>query len=271
MIHLILYSMMCFAQVPTSEKVLDELPNRVESVPKKTSTASEVKIEKAATISVGRKPATKVSVKIQENSNLPSYAHRKGAVEFNSPVIYNKTTDFRTNPRIKPGDTLKAIINHSIKAYPDSQAPVTARVIEGEFKGSLLLGTASMDKTTKRIDINFTSIRSTSEATSFDITGLTQSEDGQLGVEGIYESKYWEYFWAETLANSVAAAADATTQKTQTQFGGFLPTPGIDSSVRQGVAVGMARTAERLGERARSQPEITTATGPILINVIITK
>lgn len=266
------------AQSLATEDVLEELaPAKAktkegnESTDVKASVQPKVSLPKHRDISSPTKSHS-LQRKESEDGNLPSYARRtQPAFEFESPTIVPKNSDFDKHVEIKPGDVLKAVINHNIVAYPGSKSPVTARVLEGKFKGSTILGEASLDASTKRINVTFRSIRPLKEKEPYTLTGILLADDGLMGIEGIYESNYWTYFWAETLANTVSGFADATTKKTQSVWGSSTPDPGVDPAARQGVAHGLSKTAEKLAEKGRNVLERSTAYAPTIIQITITQ
>jgi hypothetical protein len=181
-----------------------------------------------------------------------------------------KNSDFDKNSDIKPGDVLKAVINHNIVAYAGSKSPVTAHVLEGNFKGATILGEAFLDASTKRINVTFKTIRPMKGKDPYSFTGILLAEDGMMGIEGRYESNYWNYFWAEALSNTVAGFADATTKKSQNIWGSNTPDPGLDPSARQGISHSFARTADRIAEKGRNAPETATVTAPTIIQITVT-
>lgn len=259
------------AQSLVSEEILEELPTSAKSTRKPIEDRNIRNTE--PTTAKKRTPSnTIVSVpKAQTPSgNLPSYAIRSAPVdEHDVPTIIPKNTDFNTHTEVRPGDSLKAVISQNIVAYPGSKSPVTGRVLEGKFKGALVLGEATMDETTKRVNITFKSIRPLKSKDNYSLNGILLAEDGIQGLQGEYESSYWTYFWAETITNTVAGFADATTKKAQTIWGNSVPEPGIDSATRQGIAQGLAKTADRLGDRVKNAPEMTTVKGPTIVQITV--
>ena len=262
------------AQSLATEDVLEELPvvKKQADLPEKPKV--QVKVQKNHSPAqsprvVDANPIHRIN---GTTGNLPLYARRTQAVyEFETPTIIPKNTDFDKHIEIKSGDILKAVINHNIVAYPSSKSPVTARVLEGQFKGSTLLGEASLDPSTKRINITFKSIRPLKSKYPYNLTGILLDDDGLMGIEGKYESNYWTYFWAETLTNTISGLADATTRKNQNVWGANVTEPGIDPALRQGVALGFSKTAERLGEKVKNPLEIATAYSPIIVHITITQ
>ena len=205
-----------------------------------------------------------------EIGNLPAYARRRSKVsESDIPTIVPKNSDFNQLIDLHRGEILRAVINQDFVGYLGSKSPVSARVIYGNYKGAILLGEATLDQNTKRVNVNFSAIRPDGSGTTYTMNGILTSDEGLLGVAGEYESNYWRYFWAESLANAVGGFADANTQKNQTFWGSFAPVPSVDTASKQGIASGASHTADRLGERMRSIQEITTVHGPIIVQITV--
>lgn len=277
----ILHSTPIFAQSLANEVILEELQSESSLPTKKDSQMSSSKSLVNNSENVENKPKKQFQQKkiesqvhrtVKNNGNLPIYAMRTAPVEeYDNPTTIPKNTDFNSHIEVRPGDTLRAVISQNIVAYPGSKAPVTARILDGRFKGSLVLGEATMDETTKRVNILFKSIRPMKSKDSYTIAGVLLSEDGMQGLQGEYESNYWTYFWAETITNTVAGFADATTKKAQTIWGTSIAESGIDPATRQGIAHGLAKTADRLGDRVKNAPEMTTVHGPTIVQITITQ
>lgn len=278
---IILQSSFLKAQSLANEVVLEDLQqselesnqNRKQIDSSKRLPSNEKTIEKISKSKVSYLSSKPTEQRPAKNSgNLPIYAIRTAPVEeYDTQTAIPKNTDFNSHIEVRPGDTLRAVISQNIVAYPGSKAPVTGRILEGKFKGALVLGEATMDETTKRVNIHFKSIRPMKSRDSYALAGVLLSEDGMQGLQGEYESNYWTYFWAETITNTVAGFADATTKKTQTIWGTSVAESGIDPATRQGIAQGLAKTADRLGDRAKNAPEMTTVHGPTIVQITVTQ
>ena len=275
-ISLFMTSLNINAQSLATEDVLEELTS---AKPKAVSDQTELKEPTKQKVSLPKNREISSAIKLHssqkkesEAGNLPAYARRtQPAFEFETPTVVPKNSDFDKHVEIKPGDVLKAVINHNIVAYPGSKSPVTARVLEGKFKGSTVFGEAFLDASTKRINVTFKSIRPPKEKDPYSLTGILLADDGLMGIDGIYESNYWTYFWAETLANTVSGFADATTKKNQNVWGSNTPDPGVDPAARQGVAHGLSKTAEKLAEKSRNALERSTAYAPTIVQITVTQ
>lgn len=189
--------------------------------------------------------------------------------EIRTPLKIPKNSNYLKNTAIIPGTKLKALINSDLTAYIDSKSPVEAIVTEGEHKGSVLLGNATMDIQTKRVSIQFSSFRLRGSRQSFATTAIVRDENGDLGLNAEHESFYWHYFMAETLLNTASGLANATVERSKNAYGQYETNPNVDSAVKQGVSVGLGKSAERIGERLRTAPEYVTAKGPFVVQVLI--
>lgn len=201
--------------------------------------------------------------------NLPNYAFRANAPEeFEKPAKVPGNSDFNNHISLWRGRSLRALITDNVVAYPNSKTPVTARVIEGEFKGATLIGEASMDEKTKRANITFTGIRPLKSSITYNLEADVMGDDNSRGLVGEYESTYWTYFVTEVTMNVAAGFAGAATPRNQTILGSETAPSGY---LTEAVANGLKTSADRIGDRVKSAPEITTARGPRIIQVTVTK
>jgi hypothetical protein len=166
-------------------------------------------------------------------------------------------------------NTLNARINDSIKAYEGSLSSVRAVVTDGQFKGAIFFGNATMDKVTKNVLVNFDTFIPPGSMSTYKTAAELKSQDGSSGIEGRIESDYWRYFWTQIALDTASAAADATTQRAGNSFGTFTVVPGPDSTIKQGIAGGLNKTAERLSERNQYVPEYVVVDGPIFVRISI--
>lgn len=205
-----------------------------------------------------------------EENNIPKYAQRsKPSLEFDNPTHISKSPDSEKHSQIFKGDTLKVLIQQSIVAYSDSNAPISGFVLEGEMKGSTVFGQATLDSVTKKINIRFTSIRPKTSKQTYTIEGQTTELSGELGLPGNFESHYWDYFVAESVSKAISGYAEGSISKSKNIFGSYEEeiTPG--SAAKKGIAEGFKSISQRMGEKASRAPEFATLKGPILTNVII--
>lgn len=269
------------AQMKPSDFALESLPSRTPQTaaphtqPASNSGVSAVTSPAEDLLS----PAPKSKVKSSQHSyqsisedRLPQYAVRKVRVDqVRRPSVIPKNTDFDSLVSLKRGEVLRAVIATNLAVYPGSKSPVTARVIGGKHAGAFLVGQATLDKTTKRANILFTGIRPLKAQEVYAFHGELTSTDGIMGLEGVYETSYWTYLLAEAATNMVAGFAKASVPQSQTAFGTYSQEPGLKAQTANAVAEGLSTTADRLGEKAKNAPEITTVAGPIVVDVIVTK
>lgn len=256
------------AQVPTAPTSVFELPQK--RVPSGAERRDRSPVEA---------PLTHVNSSHRANSLLPkSRDEEAGNKEFvdrplstfvaESPIIAVKPIQEKF-PGLIRSTILKARINDSVVAYDGSKDPVRATVTEGPLKGSVLFGYATMDKVTKSAIVAFDTFVPAGSKDTYKFLATIKDQDGVSGVKGILESDYWTYFFTQLALDTVAAAADATTQKTVSSTGRVNVVPGVDSTVRQGIAGGMAKTAERIAERNQAPPEFVRVDGPIYVRVYV--
>lgn len=261
-----------FADIATDDVLMELKPKTttqvVSEAPKKSVNSS------GSTQNEERNKRPKVIIKSNdtlENGNLPRYSLRKrNSEEISTPLIVPKNEDFNRHKDLLLGETLRVSIPQNIVAYNNSKSPITGTVIEGTLKGASVFGEATMDMTTKRVNISITSIRPKKLQKSFSLNGSVLSEDGLLGIKGKYESHYWNYFWAEAVTNTVAGFAEAAVPAYPSVLGN-ISEHSLESSAKKGVAHGLKNTADRLGDRMNTAPEITTVTGPTIVTVTITQ
>lgn len=264
MLKLLFLTQFVFAQNNISEEVIDSI----------VDTPKEQVIEFQTSSSGSKSVVTaqkKKPLKTQGLSgNLENQLLRSKTVdEIKVPTQIPKNTNFNKDVDLLSGTVFKTLIQSDIIAYVGSTSPIEATVIEGDYKGSILIGNATMDMQTKRVNISFSQIRKKNSKVSYSISGLVRDKTGDLGLDATHESFYWNYFLAEAALNTASGFANATTERTKNRDGNYEIAPSVDSSAKQGVAVGLAKAGERISERLRSAPEYVTAKGPFVVQVVI--
>lgn len=174
-----------------------------------------------------------------------------------------------THPGLRPGESVTAVIEESLIAFPDSKIPVRARVAQGPLKGSVFLGEASLEKNSKRITIEFKRFLAKGEENEYAVLGQAHDSKGILGVEGEYVTKEGKYFVAEFFAAFAAGMADASIKRSQNAWGNYVEEPGIDTTTKSAGAAALSKSADRLAERARSGEAYAILEGPIVIKVLV--
>lgn len=263
MFKLLFLTQLVFAQNNISEEVIDSI---VDS-PKEQVVEYQADTNSKRTIASPKKKPLKAQ---NLSGNLENSLLRSKSVdEIKVPTQIPKNTNFNKDVNLLSGTVFKTLIQTDIIAYVGSTSPIEALVLEGEYKGSMLIGNATMDIQTKRVNISFSQIRKNNSKVSYSISGLVRDNTGDLGLDATHESFYWNYFLAETALNTASGFANATTERTKNRDGNYEIAPSVDSSAKQGVAVGLAKAGERISERLRSAPEYVTAKGPFVVQVVI--
>ncbi len=185
-----------------------------------------------------------------------------------TPFIEIKLSKEKFNG-LRRSTVVKARISDSITAYEGAKDPVKAVITDGEFKGSILFGTATMDKVTKNAIVAFDTFIPKGSNETYKMLGTIKDQDGNSGLVGVLESRYWETFFLQFGLNTASAAANSTTQYTQTTAGNYNAVPGSDSAIKQGLAGGFNKMAEKVERDSASRQDYTTVQGPVYIRVYI--
>ena len=283
-------STLSFAVNPTEESTLVDLDDKasVGSVTDKNSPSeTEVKTNLSESKVQRKSKATskkRVSqIEVRDNfvkgqrsqgtirGNLPEYAKQRLEIdrEYIDPSVETSKENAFSLYEMKRGTTINAIIEGDFVAYPDSQAPVSAIVTAPEkYKLARLLGTASLDTSTKRINIEFQTLILSDSATSYNIKGITSDRSGKLGLEGIHKTDFWNWLWAEVLVRSSGGIVEASSDKEHSIFGESVSV-SPENAARKGVATGLNTVADRFGEKRSNAIEMTELNGPTAITVSI--
>jgi hypothetical protein len=208
----------------------------------------------------------------EDAGNLPSYARRKNINQYDSfkdPNFDPKNKDDFKLQSLKKGTQLFAVIQNNILAYPDSQSPVSGVVTIGKYKNAKVIGTATLDETTKRINVEFHTLVLPDGNTSYAIKGITSHRDGELGLKGEYKTEFWKWLWAEAVVKSVSGYTDASIDKEHSLLGGFQNVPSPENAAKKGAAQGLSTIGDRFAEKRRVAPEMTEVTGPVQITITV--
>ncbi|MBK9039068.1 MAG: hypothetical protein IPL83_07900 [Bdellovibrionales bacterium] len=73
---------------------------------------------------------------------------------------------------IRPGDILRAQVEHSVIAFADEKAPVVARIISGSLASSRLVGFSRLESNSNRVFIDFELLSPKSKTSSFSFKEL---------------------------------------------------------------------------------------------------
>lgn len=186
-----------------------------------------------------------------------------------NPMVAAPGVIYREMPGLRPGDILFARVPHTVIAFGETKAPVTARVQQIGGKDYVLLGEATLEKASKRILLTFKTIRETSSDEIFDISAQGLALDGTLGVEGEYISGESKLFAAELAAAAAAGFADASVTRNTNVLGQVQDENSLDTRSKKAVGTALSRTADRFAEKQKQAPEYAVLSGPVAFKILI--
>jgi len=172
---------------------------------------------------------------------------------------------------LRIGEVVRATVTESLIAFPEGKAPIRARISQGDLKGGIFLGDATLEKNSKRILIEFKKFRPDRGQEDYQLTASVLDSKGILGIEGNYISNEPKYFAAEFLAAGAAGYADASIQRSQNALGNFIEAPTADTVGKKALSSALSKTTERFADKIKSAPEYSVLEGPIEVQILITE
>ncbi len=160
-----------------------------------------------------------------------------------SPIIGNSDAVKFLND-IKVGELLSARIPTSVIAFSEGKAPVLAELKTKSGLKYLLMGDATLEKTSKRITVEFTKIRRRESVEVFNFKAQALDSDGTLGLKGILKSGEAKYFAAELLSAAAAGFADSTVNRSTNSIGNSVEEPSLDTQTKKALSSAMVKSAE---------------------------
>jgi hypothetical protein len=170
---------------------------------------------------------------------------------------------------IRPGDILRAQVEHSVIAFADEKAPVVARIMSGSLASSRLVGFSRLESNSNRVFIDFELLSPKSKTSSFSFKGTALTELGTPGFEGIYHSKEAKYFAGDFISTFMAAYFDAQVPKYMNPFGGTIEDTSMNSATKKALSQSAMSSAERFREKLKKFPEFSELKGPFEIQVLV--
>lgn len=235
---------------------------------RKSDPKREVQSEKSEQKPFSRK--LEIKGKRSIDSNIPGYAQREAGSEAStSPILNSKYGATSYLVGLNRGDVIEAVITDDIIGYNKSLSPVTALITEGKFKNGILVGNATLDPNTKAVLVGFDSIRPPKSTKNFRIMGQAQDLSGKLGIEGEYNSQFWNYYWGVFFSRMASGFASASMDRNKNIYGTYEVKPNLGNAVKNAQAEAATSSAEMLEDRAKSAPEYTKVTGPTFVKVTI--
>ena len=186
-----------------------------------------------------------------------------------NPIVVPSQPVTRDLESLLPGELHMARIKQSVLAFNEGKAPVSAYLTDDRGRDLVILGEASLEKNSKRIFVDFKSIRLNSSPEVFELKAHAMDTDGTLGLEGEYFSGESKLFAAEFAAAAAAGFADASVNRPTNVFGNQQEEKSLDTSAKKAVGSALSRTADRFAEKVRQAPEYSVLKGPMTIKVLI--
>ncbi|RYZ89886.1 MAG: hypothetical protein EOP06_08660 [Proteobacteria bacterium] len=252
-----------FARTNLFKKPADSVePNIVSS----TAKAVEVSARKPSS-SVGENPDTKGAVGLHQSAE--TYGTRNWTMVSDGNVIVSAAKSLRTLNDLRPGDLLPASIRMSVIAFSDGKAPVVAELYlpaRGQF---VLLGEATLQQASKRISVQFKSIRKADSDVVYSFKASALEADGTVGLKGELHSGSAKFFPAELASAAAAGFADSTVSRSTNALGNTIEQPSLDTHAKKALSSAMLHSAERFGEIQKAETEYSTLEGPVVIQVLI--
>lgn len=205
------------------------------------------------------------------SSNLPTeYLNQSKSVFIEeSPVVLPSNRAAIKFKDVKIGDLISATIQESVFAYNDSKVPVRALITSGNLKGSVLLGEASLEKNSKRIQVEFRKFRDPNTKEIFQIQASLMDDKGVFGVEGKLISSERTFFAAELLSAGAAGYADATITRDQNLLGNSVESKNEDTFAKKALTSALSRSADRFADKLKQAPEYSVLEGPIQVQILV--
>jgi hypothetical protein len=202
------------------------------------------------------------------NLDFEILGKRSGYIADGAHVVIPAGKVAKTYPGLRVGDVIDAVVEESLFAFIDSKAPVRAKVISGRLKGCIFFGTASLEKNSKRIVIDFSTLIPKSKET-YSVSAQALDTFGILGIEGEYKTEEAKFFTAEFLAAAAASYADASVERSQNALGNYVEAPGADTMGKKALGGALSKTAERFAEKVRQAPAYSVLQGPVVIRILV--
>ncbi len=221
------------------------------------------------------KPPSKVSTPSTASAptNSPQASRSAGRswsmVVRGNPIVQASGVVFRELQTFRTGDLVFARVPHSVIAFGEAKAPVSARVTHSDGREFVMLGEATLEKASKRILLNFRSMRDLESDEIFDVGAQGMALDGTLGLEGEYFSGESKLFAAEILAAGAAGFADASVNRNTNVLGQVNEENSLDTKGKKALGTALSRTADRFAEKQKQSPEYSVLSGPVPLKILI--
>lgn len=231
----------------------------------------EPTIQKSEEKKILTKKVTPNSANVNSNGNLPpEYQFNRKSVSIEeSPIILPTNKSGIRFRQLLTGDLIQATLLESVFAFQDSRSPVRAVVTSGPLKDSVLVGEASLEKNSKRIQIHFKKFRDPRNKDIYTLDADVMDESGVLGLNGKYVSNESIFFGAELLSAAAAGYTDSTIDRSTNILGQTTYIKNEDTFAKKALTSALTKSADRFAEKLKSAPEYSILYGPKDIQVLI--
>ncbi len=205
------------------------------------------------------------------SGNLPPeyQVFRKPVSIEESPIIMPSIKSGVRFRQLYTGDLIQATLLESVFAFNDSKSPVRVMVTTGPLKGSVLVGEASLEKNSKRIQIHFKKFRDPRNKDIYSVDAEAMDDAGVLGLNGKYISNESIFFGAELLSAAAAGYTDSTIDRSTNILGQTTDVKNEDTFAKKALTSALTKSADRFAEKLKSAPEYSILYGPQEIQVLI--
>lgn len=208
-----------------------------------------------------------------KNSNLPEYYFDDTRSPFLVSEEKNQTSWFvereTGSPKLKslyPGKSAFIEIAQDIVATPNVSSPIKAHIKNGDLEGAIIFGEAKLEDDLNRVLISFKSLRYENE--TYAIQARAIDHMGAVGVKGEYMAESRGVMAGGFLSTFFSVFADSSVERHRNEQGNYVDEPIISNAAKKGLSGTLAKSADRMMDRAQRMPGYTVVKGPTLIQVI---
>jgi hypothetical protein len=208
-----------------------------------------------------------------KNSNLPEYYFDESRSPFIVSEEKNQTSWFiereTGSPKPKslyPGKSAFIEISQDIVATPNVPSPIKAQIKDGDLEGAIIFGEAKLEDDLNRVLISFKSLRYEDE--TYSIQARVIDHMGAVGVKGEYIAENRGVIAGGFLSTFFSVFADSSVERHRNEQGNYVDEPIISNAAKKGLSGALAKSADRMMDRAQRMPGYTVVKGPTLVQVI---
>ena len=214
----------------------------------KSGTSKVLEAEPIVVVKPRLAPPKKPVVNLPKPGNLPHYfLNTKSDQEVMESPNHFTTKVKQFAEDIHPGDTFEAVMSQKLMVSSERDVPIKARLLNGTWKGALLLGKATLLPDLKRVSINFDKIRHPRSNVIYIMTSSVLGPDGSQGLVGTWHSNFGAFFAGSVASTAVSGLLEASIPKVPTVFG-YTSNPDLENAAKHSVAKASSHMGEKLNE-----------------------